>query len=141
MRRLTPCETTAAVPTTAAVRATGRPTTPRRPTRPGPSGISNSLCDGFVVFGLDRSEQRLRRDAAAVDELAAGAPHRCGERAGPAVLVHEHGGDALRLERLAHCNEVLLCEEHRQRRLVRQQLADRALRHVAQLVDIDGAVL
>ena len=49
-RRLTPCETTAAVPTTAAVRTTGPPMTPGRPAL-GP-GMSGSLfCERF--FGLE----------------------------------------------------------------------------------------
>src|SRR5205085_1806383 len=79
-RRSWPCFTTAAVPTTAAVLTTGPPMTPRRPAR-GPSGMSGSFLDG--------GQQRLRRDAAVGDELAARPANRRGERAGPGVLVHE----------------------------------------------------
>src|SRR4051794_12883997 len=100
MPRFTPWDTTVAVPTTAAVRATGRPTTPRRPTRAWRSGISGSFGHRFVRFGLDGGQDGLRGDAAAVDQVAAGMPHGCGERAGPGVLPDEDRSDAARLERL-----------------------------------------
>ena len=54
-RRLTPCATTAAVPTTAAVRATGAPMTLRRAIRRATMGMSGS----FVFVGFERGDQRL----------------------------------------------------------------------------------
>src|SRR4029453_9928713 len=113
MRRLTPWETTAAVPTTAAVRATGRPITPRRATRAGRRGMSDSLTLRREL-GLQRGHDRLDRDPPAGDELPAGPPSGRGERGGTGVLpddpargaavVHGLGqvSDALRGENLGH---------------------------------------
>src|SRR5688500_15541444 len=95
MRRLTPWATTTAVPTVAAVRATGAPTMAARRIRRRASGMSGSF-EGFGGFGFigfvrfDRCKQRLDRDAATRDQLAAGMTDRRGERGRPEVLPHEH---------------------------------------------------
>jgi hypothetical protein len=62
---------------------------------------------------------------------------------GPAQVFSQTStpGDAARRERLADGDDVLLGEQHRELGLVRQQLAGRALGHVAELVDVDRAVL
>src|SRR6478609_8545177 len=80
-----------AAPTTAAL-ATGAPMTPT-PRRPGPSGISDSLCFELCV-GFDGSDDCLDRDTAVGDELTACPAHRRRERSRPQVLEDERRPDA-----------------------------------------------
>src|SRR4051812_22314865 len=85
-----------AAPTTAAF-ATGPPMTPT-PRRPGPRGMSDSLCfEGHV--GFDGGDDGLDRDPAVGDELATRPAHGRGKRRRPHVLVDEGRAHAPRLHR------------------------------------------
>jgi hypothetical protein len=99
-RRLTPCATTATVPTVAAVRATGLgPTTPGRPIRRAARGMLDfSFCGCqllgvlvgcfFLLISFDGGEQRLNGDAATGYQLAARPTYGRRERRRPGVLPH-----------------------------------------------------
>src|SRR3954452_15950198 len=69
---------------TTAVLATGWPMTPTRPTRAALSGMSGS-CGLEVFVGLDRGDDRLDRNPAIRDELAARVSRRRCKRCGPEV--------------------------------------------------------
>src|SRR4051812_35532465 len=127
----------ATVATVAAVRATGAgPTTAARRILLAANGMSVSF-----LIGLDRGQERLHRDAAGRYQLPAGPAHRRPEGSGPAVLPDQHRGRAARLDGRGDRRHVLLAEEERQFGLVRTQAADLALVEVAELEEVQGAVL
>src|SRR5215470_9951182 len=104
-----PLDTTLAVPTTAAVRTTGAPTTPTRAARAGRRGMSGSLglgCGGLFL-GLERSDDRLDRDASARDELTTSPTGSRREGRGPSVLPHEHSRDRAGLHRVGDVRDVI----------------------------------
>src|SRR4029079_2377679 len=92
-------------PTTAAF-ATGPPMTPT-PRRPGPSGISDSLCFELCV-GFDGSDDGLDRDTAGGGALNACPAHRPRERRRPQVLEGERCPDAAGIHRRREVVDVVL---------------------------------
>ena len=99
--------------------------------------MSGSFLFGFV--GLERRDDGLDRDAAVGDQLAAGPPRRGREGCGPAVLPHDHAGDATRLHGRGEVGDVVGGEDLGDLRLEGPQLVDRF--EVVDLEGLDGAVV
>ena len=96
-----------AVPAMTAVRATPRSS---------PGMVVPFSSDGGLGR-VERGDDGLDGNAAAGDELAAGAAQRDGDRRRPAVLPHEHAGDGARLQRGGGLLEVVLTEQAGRRAL------------------------
>src|SRR4029450_8113349 len=103
--------------------------TPRRAARAGRSGMSAS----FFLVGLERGDDGLDRDAAAGDELAAGATSRGRERCGPRAPPDEVPRGAARVHRRGEVPDVFLGEELGELGLDGRQFVD-----LVEIVDLKG---